>query len=164
LPKITSVKARLIYNSRGTKTIEVDVTSDNKFLGRVCAPSGASVGKHEAVNFPDGDPKKSFQLLTENSEKFLEIDSTDLKSIHETIRTLDSNPEYSKIGGAVAFAVTIASLESAAKALDEPLFQLISKEKNYRFPFPIGNILGGRSPCRAWYARHSRDFNLCNRC
>ena len=143
MPKITSVKARLIYNSRGTKTIEVDVTSDNKFLGRVCAPSGASVGKHEVVNFPDGDPQKSFQLLTENSEKFLEIDSADLKSIHDTIRTLDPNPEYSKIGGAVAFAVSIASLESAAKALDEPLFQLISKEKNYRFPFPIGNILGG---------------------
>jgi len=143
LPKITSVKARLIYNSRGTKTIEVDVTSDNKFLGRVCAPSGASVGKHEVVNFPDGDPQKSFQLLTENSEKFLEIDSTDLKSIHDTIRTLDPNPEYSKIGGAVAFAVTIASLDSAAKALGEPLFQLISKEKNYRFPFPLGNILGG---------------------
>jgi len=143
LPKITSVKARLIYNSRGTKTIEVDVTSDNKFLGRVCAPSGASVGKHEAVNFPDGDPQKSFQFLTENSEKFLEIDSADLKSIHDTIRTLDPNPEYSKIGGAVAFAVTIASLESAAKALDVPLFQLISKEKNYRFPFPLGNILGG---------------------
>ena len=143
MPKITSVKARLIYNSRGTKTIEVDVTSDNKFLGRVCAPSGVSVGKHEAVNFPDGDPKKSFQLVTENSEKIMEIDSADLKSIHDTIRTLDPNPEYSKIGGAVAFAVTIASLESAAKALDVPLFQLISKEKNYRFPFPLGNILGG---------------------
>ena len=143
MPKITSVKARLIYNSRGTKTIEVDVTSDNKFLGRVCAPSGASVGKHEVVNFPDGDPQKSFQLLTENSEKLLGIDSADLKSIHNAIRTLDPNPEYSKIGGAVAFAVTIASLESAAKALGEPLFQLITKEKNYRFPFPLGNILGG---------------------
>ena len=143
MPKITSVKARLIYNSRGTKTIEVDVTSDNKFHGRVCAPSGASVGKHDVVNFPDGDPQKSFQLLTENSEKFFEIDSADLKSIHDAIRTLDPNPEYSKIGGAVAFAVTIASLESAAKALGEPLFQLITKEKNYRFPFPLGNILGG---------------------
>ena len=143
MPKITSIKARLIYNSRGTKTIEVDVTSDNKFLGRVCAPSGASVGKHEAVNFPDGDPQKSFQLLTENSEKFLGIDSTDLKSIHDTIRSLDSSSVYSKIGGAVAFAVTIASLESAAKAQDEPLFKLISKDQNYRFPLPLGNILGG---------------------
>ncbi len=58
MPKITSVKGRLIYNSRGTKTIEVDVTSDKKFLGRVCAPSGASVGKHEVFNFPDGNPEK----------------------------------------------------------------------------------------------------------
>ena len=143
MPKITSVKGRLIYNSRGTKTIEIDVTSDNKFLGRVCAPSGASVGKHEAVNFPNGGPEKSLQVLSENANKFLEIDSTDLKSIHDTIRSLDSSKGYSKIGGAVAFAVTIASLESAAKGLDKQLFELISKDKNYRFPFPIGNILGG---------------------
>jgi len=143
LPKITSIKARLIYNSRGTKTIEVDVVSDKKFLGRVCAPSGASVGKHEAVNFPDGDPQKSFQLLTENSEKFIGIEASDLKSIHDVIRSLDSSPVYSNIGGAVAFAVTIASLDSAAKAQDEPLFKLISKDQDYRFPLPLGNILGG---------------------
>lgn len=143
MPKITSIKARLIYNSRGTKTIEVDVISDKKFLGRVCAPSGASVGKHEAVNFPDGDPQKSFQLLTENSEKFIGIEASDLKSIHYVIRSLDSSPVYSNIGGAVAFAVTIASLESAAKAQDEPLFKLISKDQDYRFPLPLGNILGG---------------------
>ena len=143
MPKITSIKARLIYNSRGTKTIEVDVTSDNKFLGRVCAPSGASVGKYEAVNFPDGDPQKSFQLLKDNSEKFVGLEASDLKSIHDVIRSLDSSPVYSNIGGAVAFAVTIASLESAAKAQDEPLFKLISKDQDYRFPFPLGNILGG---------------------
>jgi len=143
LPKITSVKARLIYNSRGNKTIEVDVISDNRFLGRVCAPSGASVGKNEAISFPDGNPEKSLRILTDNSKKFLEHDASNLKSIHDVIRTLDQSPDYSKIGGAVAFAVTIASLESAAKALDKPLFQLISKGKEYRFPFPLGNILGG---------------------
>ena len=143
MPKITSVKARLIYNSRGNKTIEVDVISDNRFLGRVCAPSGASVGKHEAISFPDESPEKSLRILTDNSKKFLEHDASNLKSVHDVIRTLDQSPNYSKIGGAVAFAVTIASLESAAKALDKPLFQLISKEKEYRFPFPLGNILGG---------------------
>ena len=143
MPKITSVKGRVIYNSRGTKTIEVDVTSDNKFLGRVCAPSGASVGKYEAVNFPDGGPEKSLKVLTENSNKFLEIDSTDLKSIHDVIRSLDSSQSYSTLGGAVAFAVTIASLESAAKGLNKQLFELISKDTDYRFPFPLGNILGG---------------------
>ena len=143
MPKITSVKGRLIYNSRGTKTIEVDVISDNKFVGRVCAPSGASVGKHEAISFPDGIAEKSLKMLTENSRKFLELDASNLKSIHDTLRTIDQSQDYSVIGGAVAFALTIASLESASKALDEPLFQLISKEKSYRFPFPLGNILGG---------------------
>ena len=143
MPKITSIKGRLIYNSRGTKTIEVDVTSDNKFLGRVCAPSGASVGKHEAVNFPENNPEKSLSQLTENAKKFLEHESTDLKSIHDEIRKIDSSHGYSKIGGAVAFAVTIASLESAAKALGKQLFELISKDSDYRFPFPLGNILGG---------------------
>ena len=45
LSKITSIEGRILYNSRGSKTIEVDIESDEKFLGRVCAPSGASIGK-----------------------------------------------------------------------------------------------------------------------
>ena len=52
MAKITSIEGRILYNSRGSKTIEVDVQSDGKFLGRVCAPSGASVGKYEAISFP----------------------------------------------------------------------------------------------------------------
>ena len=36
-----------MFNSRGDKSIEVDVISDNQFLGRACAPSGASVGMYE---------------------------------------------------------------------------------------------------------------------
>ena len=63
MAKITSVKGRILYNSRGSKTIEVDVESDNQYLGRVCAPSGASVGKYEAVSFPDGKPEKSLEIL-----------------------------------------------------------------------------------------------------
>ena len=143
MPKITSVRGRLIYNSRGNKTIEVDVISDNRFLGRVCAPSGASVGKHEAINFPNGNPEKSLEILTKNSKKFFGLDGTNLRLIHDTIRTIDENLDYSKMGGAVAFALSIAALESAAKALEQPLFQLISKQSEYRFPFPLGNILGG---------------------
>jgi len=119
LPKITSVKGRLIYNSRGTKTIEVDVISDNKFLGRVCAPSGASVGKHEAINFPDGNPEKSLHLLTENANKFLEIDSTDLKSIHDTIRNLDSSQGYSKIGGGSCFCSYHSFLRISCKRVEQ---------------------------------------------
>ena len=143
MPKITSIEGRIIYNSRGSKTIEVDIISENKFLGRVCAPSGASVGKYEAVSFPNEKPEESLRILNENSQKFVGLESSDLKTIHETLRSIDQSPNYSKIGGALAFAVTIASMESASKSLDKPLFQILSSESSFKFPFPLGNILGG---------------------
>ena len=143
MPKITSIDGRIIYNSRGSKTIEVDVISENKFLGRVCAPSGASVGKYEAVSFPNEKPEESLRILNENSQKFVGLESSDLKTVHETLRSMDQSSNYSKIGGALAFAVTIASMESASKSLDKPLFQILSSESSFKFPFPLGNILGG---------------------
>ena len=141
--KITSITGRILYNSRGNKTIEVDVEADKDFLGRVCAPSGASVGKHEAVGFPNGKPEESLRVLKENSDKFLNLDPFDLETIHNTLRSIDKTQNYSKIGGALAFAVTIAAMESASEASGEPLFRILSKGEEHRFPFPLGNILGG---------------------
>jgi len=143
LARITSIKGRIIHNSRGTKTIEVDVISDNQFLGRTSAPSGASVGKYEAVSFPEGGPEESLHILNENSKKFLEFESSDLKSIDEALKEIDQTSNYSKIGGGLAYAITIASMESASKAVGKQLFELISEQDEYRFPIPIGNILGG---------------------
>lgn len=143
MARITSIKGRIIHNSRGTKTIEVDVISDNQYLGRTSAPSGASVGKYEAVSFPKDGPEESLRILNENSKKFLEFESSDLKSIDETLKSIDQTPNYSKIGGGLAFAITIASIESASKAVGKQLFELISEQNEYRFPIPIGNILGG---------------------
>jgi len=143
LAKITSIKGRILYNSRGSKTIEVDVTSDRNFLGRVCAPSGASVGKHEAVSFPNGRPEDSLRVLNENSEKLIGLESSDLRQIHDVLKKMDGTQNYSGIGGSLAFAVTIASMESAAKASDQQLFQTLSSESLFKFPFPLGNILGG---------------------
>ncbi|MFM7795374.1 MAG: enolase [Candidatus Nitrosotenuis sp.] len=143
MPKISSIKARLVYNSRGSKTIEIDVISDKRHLGRACAPSGASVGKYEAQSFADNKPEKSLQIITKNIKKFVGLEADDLKSIQSQIRKIDPTNNYSKIGGAVAYALTIASVDSAAKALDEPFFKMISQTKRWKFPFPLGNILGG---------------------
>ena len=143
MTKISSIEGRILYNSRGSKTIEIDVKSEGKFLGRVCAPSGASVGKYEAVSFPNGKPEESLRILQENSQKFIGLESSDLKGIHDTLKSLDDSTNYSKIGGGLAFAVTIASMESASKASDQPLFKTLSQESSFKFPFPIGNILGG---------------------
>jgi len=143
LTRITSIKGRIIHDSRGNKTIEVDIISDDQFLGRTCAPAGASVGKNEAISFPEGKPEESLRILNENSKKFLELDPNDLKIIDDTIKSIDKTSNFSKVGGALAYAVTIAAMESAAKALGEPLFKLISEQNSYRFPIPLGNLLGG---------------------
>ena len=143
MPKITSIQGRVLYNSRGSKTIEVDVVSDNQYLGRVCAPSGASVGKFEAISFPNNNPEASLKILNENKDEFIGTEASDLKAIHDILKKLDGTENYSRIGGGLAFAVTIASTDSAAKAENQPLFKILSSESSFKFPFPIGNILGG---------------------
>jgi enolase len=143
MPSITSLKARIIFNSRGSKTIEIDVISDGKYLGRACAPSGASVGKHEAQSFPDDNPEKALDIFKSNSKKFVGLDADDPKAIFDVLRNIDNTETYSKIGGSIAYALSIAAIESAAKALDIPIFKALKLTKPYRYPFPLGNILGG---------------------
>ena len=143
MSSITAISGRVLYNSRGSKTIEVDIETDNKFLGRVCAPSGASVGKFEAVSFPNNNPEESLSILNQNTNKFLGIDSSDLKQVHDAIHSIDETDNYARIGGACAFAITIAATESASKAQEKPFFQMISDKSDFKFPFPLGNILGG---------------------
>ena len=143
MSKISAIRGRLVYNSRGSKTIEIDVLSDGKHLGRACAPSGASVGKYEAQSFANNKPESSLQVLNKNIRKFIGLDSDDLKSIQREIRKIDKTSNYSNIGGSVAYALTIASMDSAARAQNEPMFKLISQTKKPKFPFPLGNILGG---------------------
>jgi enolase len=143
LPEISSVSGRLVFNSRGSKTIEIDVVTDKKHLGRACAPSGASVGKYEAQSFAENKPESSLKILEQNLNKFIGLDASDLKSIQSALRKIDTTSNYSRIGGSVAYALTIASTDSAARALDVPMFKVISQTKKWRFPLPLGNILGG---------------------
>ena len=51
---ILDIHARQILDSRGNPTVEVDVTTENGFVGRAAVPSGASTGEHEAVELRDG--------------------------------------------------------------------------------------------------------------
>ncbi len=143
MPSITALDARIVFNSRGSKTIEVDVVTDKRFSGRACAPSGASVGKLEAQSFPDNKPEKALIAFKANRRKFIGLDASDTKAIFEALRSADKTDNYSKIGGSVAYALSIAAVDSAAKARGVPLFRLLNPKKPYRFPFPLGNVLGG---------------------
>jgi enolase len=143
MPSITALKGRIVFNSRGSKTIEIDVVTDKKFFARACAPSGASVGKHEAQSFPNDDSKKALEVFTTNAKKFVGLDAEDPRVIFDALRSIDNTEMYTKIGGAVAYALSIAAIDSAAEALNVPMFKLLKPRKPYKFPFPLGNILGG---------------------
>jgi enolase len=143
MPSITALKGRIVYNSKGNATIEIDVVTDGRFLGRASAPSGASIGKHETQSFPENNPQKALDVFNTNMKKFVGINSQDPKQIFEALRAIDDTEMYTKVGGSVAYALSVAAIDSAAKALDRPVFKLLKPKSPYRFPFPLGNILGG---------------------
>lgn len=147
---ISSVRGRIIYDSRSRPTIEVDIRAGSH-TGRAAAPSGASVGKHEAVSFPLGGPRKSLDILEDNAGDLLGTDPGDHAAIGQILSDMDGTTNYSRIGGALAYAVSVAAAESAALARGDPLYSVISKQDSYRMPIPLGNVLGGgaHAGCRA---------------
>ncbi|MFQ5940636.1 MAG: enolase C-terminal domain-like protein [Nitrososphaerales archaeon] len=143
MPSITSIVGRMCYNSRGQKAIEIDVITDQKYVGRACAPSGASVGRYEAVSFPENRAENALQVLNSNIKKFIGLDTFDTKVIYDKLQSIDDTGNYSRIGGSVAYALSIAAVDSAAKALGMPMFKVLKENGPYRFPIPLGNVLGG---------------------
>lgn len=145
MPVITSVKGRIVFNSRGNKSIEIDVTTDNRYMGRACAPSGASVGRHEAVSFTKNEPELSLQIFNANHGKFVGLEAKEPKGVFEALKSIDDSETYQKIGGAVAYALSLAAVEAASKSENVPLFKLLKPQGPYKFPLPLGNVLGGGS-------------------
>ena len=145
MPLISSLKGRIVYNSRGSKSIEIDVISDNKFLGRACAPSGASVGSHEVPSFLDNDPELTLRTFNSNISKFIGVESSNPKTITEILRSIDNSGNFSKIGGSVAYGLSIAAAASASLSLNMPLFEMLNRKGPFRFPYPLGNVVGGGS-------------------
>jgi enolase len=143
MPSISSIRGRIVFNSRGSKSIEIDVVTDGKFIGRACAPSGASVGKFEAQSFPENKPEEALSMLNANINRFVGLQADDLLAVYDELKSIDKTDNYSKIGGSVAYALSIAAVDSAAHSLGIPLFKLLKQSKPYKFPFPLGNILGG---------------------
>jgi enolase len=145
MPLISSLKGRIVYNSRGSKSIEIDVISDNKFLGRACAPSGASVGSHEVPSFLNNDPELTLRTFNSNISKFIGVESSDPRTITEILRSIDNSGNFSKIGGSVAYGLSIAAAASASLSLNMPLFEMLNRKGPFRFPYPLGNVVGGGS-------------------
>jgi enolase len=139
---IEAIKARICYDSRGDESIEVDVKVDG-FIGRACAPRGASTGKYEVVSFNPKGVEATLRLIADYSSKLIGFDASDPYSLSQLLREIDGTENFSRIGGSAAYAISMATAEAFAKAKGVPLYKMLLPEGPYLMPYPLGNVLCG---------------------
>ena len=150
--KIEKVHAREIIDSRGNPTVEVEVTLENGVMGRASVPSGASTGENEALELRDGDKRrfggKGVLKAVENVNDIIAPELkgfriTDQRAIDYMMLALDGTPTKSKLGANAILGVSLAVAQTAAKALDMPLYRYIGGVNAYTLPVPMMNIING---------------------
>ena len=153
--RIEQVVARQVLDSRGRPTVEVDVILSDGTLGRACAPSGASTGRHEAVELRDGDRKQFAGLgVTRAVENVLEEIAPALKGsavedqggIDTLMTELDGTHNFGRLGGNAVLATSLAVCRAAALAAARPLHVYINDllgDRPMSMPLPMTNILSG---------------------
>ncbi len=149
---ITDVIARQVLDSRGNPTVEVDVHTSEGIIGRAAVPSGASTGKHEAVELRDGDKKKymgkGVLKAVENvndviAEELYGVDVTDQKAIDSLMIEMDGTPNKAKLGANAILAVSLASAKAAAQCVGMSTYRYIGGVNANTLPVPMMNILNG---------------------
>jgi len=159
---IQTIHARQILDSRGNPTVEVDVRTENGFLGRAAVPSGASTGSHEAVELRDDDPKryvgkgvlKAVQNVNELVfPELVGMSVFEQNLIDRIMIDLDGTPNKGRLGANAILGVSMAVAKAAAQEAGLPLYRYIGGVSANTLPVPMMNILNGGS-----HADNSIDF------
>jgi enolase len=159
---IQHIHARQILDSRGNPTVEVDVKTENGFIGRAAVPSGASTGTHEAVELRDDDKKvyvgKGVLKAVENvndliADELIGYSVYEQNLLDKIMLELDGTPNKSKLGANAILGVSLAIAKAAAQEAGQPLFRYIGGVSANTLPVPMMNILNGGS-----HADNSIDF------
>jgi enolase len=149
---IANIHARQILDSRGNPTVEVDILTENEYLGRAAVPSGASTGIHEAVELRDNDKKvydgKGVLQAVNNvntiiADQLIGWDIADQTSIDAKLIALDGTENKSKLGANAMLAVSLAVAKAAALESNLPLYRYIGGTNAKILPIPMMNILNG---------------------
>ncbi len=151
---IIDVHARQILDSRGNPTIEVDVTTQNGFVGRAAVPSGASTGIHEAVELRDGDKSKYLgkgvlkavaNVNTKIAEALAGVDVFEQNTIDQIMIDLDGSENKGVLGANAILGVSLAVAKAAAQESHQPLYRYIGGVNANTLPIPMMNIINGGS-------------------
>jgi enolase len=149
---IEDIYAREILDSRGNPTVEVTVTLMGGAEGTAMVPSGASTGKHEAVELRDGDPAlyggQGVLAAVGNVNELLQdaltgLNALDQAALDDQMIEMDGTPNKSKLGANAILGVSLALADAAAAALELPLYRYIGGVSARTLPVPMMNILNG---------------------
>ncbi len=149
---IVDIHAREILDSRGNPTLEVEVRLETAVTGRASVPSGASTGKHEALEKRDGDAKryggkgvqKAVQLVNDKVFQALaQYDALDQIGVDKILCDLDGTENKSKFGANTLLGVSLAVARASATELDIPLYRYIGGAFARTLPVPMMNVING---------------------
>jgi enolase len=149
---IKNIKAREILDSRGNPTLEVEVGLAGGARGQAAVPSGASTGKHEALELRDGDKyrfggkgvlKAVANVNGAIARAITGMDAARQAEIDRTLIELDGTPDKSKLGANAILGASLAVAHAAANHLDKPLYRYLGSSDTYTLPVPMMNILNG---------------------
>ncbi|MFQ6030304.1 MAG: phosphopyruvate hydratase [Dehalococcoidia bacterium] len=149
---IARIHAREVLDSRGNPTVEVDLSLACGAGGRAIVPSGASTGRHEAVELRDGDPERYggrgvLRAVANVNEaiapEILGLEVTEQQRLDELLCELDGSPDKSRLGANALLGVSLAAAHAAAAARHIPLYRYLGGSEASELPVPMINILSG---------------------
>lgn len=152
---IQTIRSREILDSRGTPTIETDLSLTDGSFGRAAVPSGASTGKFEALELRDGDTSRyhgkgvqtAIRNVTETIAHELQgMDATDQSAIDRAMIELDGTDNKDRLGANSILSVSLAVARAAARSQHIPLYrhiQNLAGEAEPTLPIPMMNVVNG---------------------
>ncbi len=158
---IEHVVGRELLDSRGHPTVEVEVVLDSGARGRSIAPSGASIGSHEALERRDGGPRYGGRgvrgavggVNTEIAARLSGLDALDQRGVDLALIDLDGTADKGRLGANALVATSVAVAKAAADHLGLPLYRSLGGTGANVLPVPMFNVLNGGA-----HADNSVDF------
>ncbi|HEV2590730.1 MAG TPA: phosphopyruvate hydratase [Gaiellaceae bacterium] len=151
MSSIADLRGRLVLDSRGNPTVEVDVTLDSGARGRAIVPSGASTGVHEAVELRDGGSAWSGKgvvnaVANVNGELAAVVrgrDAGDQAGLDRAMIELDGTPNKGRLGANAILGISLAVAKAAAADAGQPLYRYLGGESAATLPVPMMNVING---------------------
>ncbi len=149
--RVNKIRGQLVLDSRGNPTVCVYVHT-KKYTAKAMVPSGASTGKHEALELRDHTKafhgkgvSKALKNLYKIERKIKGMDVRDPRKIDEAMIHLDGTPNKSKLGANSILGVSMAVYRLKALAEKKELYEVISSTTKRKplLPVPFANVING---------------------